>query len=125
MATMKFNLFGCCWRPQDPDPRLDAVLLRLNEVLRLQRTLIKEMQMVQDKIDELKSVVSEQTTVVASMKEAWTRLLAMIEAAKDDPAELDEIIAKARANTASVAEDVARGTAAEGETPHAVQPPTV
>ena len=70
-------------------------------------------------IDELKANVAEDTNATSALITYVTELLASIEEAKDDPAQLQEILDAHKQNTAALVAAALKDTPADPETPPA------
>lgn len=95
----------------EPDPRIDAILSKLNQ---LQGDVMTDFSTMQDEI-------SQNTDVTASARDLLGRLADEIRAAAGDQTKLDALAADLDANTQSLADAVTAntggGTGAPGGTP--------
>ncbi len=85
-------------------------------------TLIQEIRDMSPKLQQLADAVNQQTQVVGSVVTLINGLVAEIQAAKDDPAEIDRLVGEVQAATSQLASAVQANTPSAPSDPNAPAP---
>lgn len=95
----------------------DRIEAKLRSLLRLSIRSAENQEKMMAQIDDLEAELARNTSVDESVLALITNLLAQIEAAKTDPARIQAVIDKFRANDDSLAAAVAANTPAAPPAP--------